>query len=313
MDELNQTGDGFSFSKDLVLKAGLMLCDIGSVGFKVENFSKENMARLEDNWEPIRKSLQLSVNLLSSYGFNGYNLGADSAQLPIAYYLYFRDMDDSYLTRSEYAADRNRLRTWLIRSILKSSGIWGSGLDTLLTTLRSKIKDHSQQGFPITEINIAMTERGKSLRFEDEELQTLAELDYGNRRTFALLSLLFPGHDFSRHFHVDHIFPKGRFTRAQLKKAGVSAEESVDEWIRMANCLPNLQLLEGSQNNEKREKLPHEWYAIMWSDPAARSNHLQMQAINCLPESLQGFDEFYRERRDILLGRLRNILQAPLA
>ena len=33
VDELNQIGDGFSFSKDLVLKAGLMLCDIGSVGF----------------------------------------------------------------------------------------------------------------------------------------------------------------------------------------------------------------------------------------------------------------------------------------
>jgi hypothetical protein len=128
----------------------------------------------------------------------------------------------------------------LIRSVLKQSGIWGSGLDTLLTTLRSKIKEHGQHGFPLTEINTAMTERGKSLRFEEEELQTLVELDYGNRRTFALLSLLFPGHDFSRHFHVDHIFPKGRFTRAQLKKAGISDEGQIDEWCQMANCLPNL-------------------------------------------------------------------------
>ncbi|MGK7460341.1 hypothetical protein ACSRCL_22470, partial [Salmonella enterica] len=51
VDEMNQIGNGFSFSKDLVLKAGLMLSDIGSVGFKVENFSKENMCKLEDNWE----------------------------------------------------------------------------------------------------------------------------------------------------------------------------------------------------------------------------------------------------------------------
>ncbi|MFM5214639.1 MULTISPECIES: DUF262 domain-containing protein [Aeromonas] len=311
VDELNQIGDGFSFSKDLVLKAGLMLCDIGSVGFKVENFSKENMAKLEENWEPIRKALQLAVNLLASFGFNGYNLGADSALLPIAYYLFRRELGDSYLTRSEYAADRQDLRGWLIRSVLKQSGIWGSGLDTLLTTLRSKIKEHGQHGFPLTEINTAMTERGKSLRFEEEELQTLAELDYGNRRTFALLSLLFPGHDFSRHFHVDHIFPKGRFTRAQLKKAGISDEGQIDEWCQMANCLPNLQLLEGSLNNEKREKLPHEWYAMMWPDPAARANHLQLQAINTLPESLLGFAEFYQERRETLLGRLRHVLQTP--
>lgn len=313
VDELNQIGDGFSFSKDLVLKAGLMLCDIGSVGFKVENFSKENMAKLEESWEPIRKALQLAVNLLASFGFNGYNLGADSALLPIAYYLFRRELGDSYLTRSEYAADRQDLRGWLIRSVLKQSGIWGSGLDTLLTTLRSKIKEHGQHGFPLSEINTAMTERGKSLRFEEEELQTLVELDYGNRRTFALLSLLFPGHDFSRHFHVDHIFPKGRFTRTQLKNAGVSDEEQMDEWCRMANCLPNLQLLEGSLNNEKREKLPHEWYAMMWPDPAARANHLQLQAINTLPESLLGFAEFYQERRETLLGRLRHVLQTQQA
>jgi uncharacterized protein with ParB-like and HNH nuclease domain len=149
VDEMNQIGNGFAFSKDLVLKAGLMLSDIGSVGFKVENFSKENMSKLEDNWERIRKALLLAVNLLSSFGFNSYNLGADSALLPIAYYLYHRDLDNSYLSRSEYAADRQGLRGWLIRSILKQSGIWGSGLDTLLTSLRSKIKEHGQQEFPL--------------------------------------------------------------------------------------------------------------------------------------------------------------------
>lgn len=309
VDELNQTGDGFNFSKDLVLKAGLMLCDIGSVGFKVENFSKENMAKLEENWESIRKALQLAVNLLASFGFNGYNLGADSALLPIAYYLYRRELGDSYLTRSEFAADRQELKGWLIRSVLKQSGIWGSGLDTLLTTLRSKIKEYGQSRFPLVEINTAMTERGKSLRFEEEELQALIEIDYGNRRTFALLSLLFPGHDFSRHFHVDHIFPRGRFTRAQLKKAGVADETQIEDWCRMANCLPNLQLLEGRLNNQKREKLPHEWYASMWPDPAARASNLQLQAINSLPESLLGFAQFYQDRRETLLARLRLVLQ----
>jgi hypothetical protein len=81
----------------------------------------------------------------------------------------------------------------------------------------------------------------------------------------------------------------------------------------MANCLPNLQLLEGSLNNEKREKLPHEWYAMMWPDPAARANHLQLQAINSLPESLLGFGEFYQKRREILLSRLRTILSETSA
>jgi hypothetical protein len=44
VDELNKIGSGFNLSKDFVLKAGLMLADIASVGFKVENFNRENMA-----------------------------------------------------------------------------------------------------------------------------------------------------------------------------------------------------------------------------------------------------------------------------
>jgi hypothetical protein len=44
---LNGIGGGFAFSKDFVLKAGLMLAEIKSVGFKVENFDRENMATLE--------------------------------------------------------------------------------------------------------------------------------------------------------------------------------------------------------------------------------------------------------------------------
>ncbi|EOV8180947.1 DUF262 domain-containing protein, partial [Raoultella planticola] len=36
VDEMNRVGDGFNFSKDLVLKAGLMLSEL-KVAFKVEN------------------------------------------------------------------------------------------------------------------------------------------------------------------------------------------------------------------------------------------------------------------------------------
>jgi hypothetical protein len=47
VDELNRIGTGFALSQDFVLKAGLMLADIASVGFKVENFTTANMAALE--------------------------------------------------------------------------------------------------------------------------------------------------------------------------------------------------------------------------------------------------------------------------
>lgn len=310
VDEMNRVGDGFNISKDLVLKAGLMLSDIGSVGFKVENFfNKENMAILEANWHSIKEALILSMQLLASYGFNAQNLRANSAVLPLAYYLYHRKLDLSYLSRVEHAEDRERIRHWLVRSMLKASGIWGSGLDTLLTLLRADIQQFGSDSFPVDKIESTMQQRGKSLRFDDEEVDELAELSYKNPRTFALLTLIFPGFDFSHHFHVDHIYPKGLFTKSKLTKAGVP-EELQDQMIEASNRLPNLQLLEGSVNNQKRQKMPHDWYLQQWPNSDARQSHLQSQAISSLPEEIQDFMSFYDQRHETLLARIRMALSS---
>lgn len=307
VDELNHIGDGFNITKDLVLKAGLMLSDIGSVGFKVENFNKDNMLLLEKNWSKIRDALLLTVELLASFGFNYQNLRATSSILPLAYYFYHRQLNISYLSRTEYSVDRENIRSWLIRSLLKASGIWGSGLDTLLTALRSEIKQFGDNSFPVEKLELVMMQRGKSLRFDDEEILELVELEYGNSRTFTLLTLLFPGFDFSRHFHVDHIYPKGIFTKNKLSKIGVS-DELLDEFIEASNKLANLQLLEGSINNQKRQKMPHEWYEQQWPDKKSRIAHLHSQAISSLPQNLLDFMNFYSERKDILKARIRSAL-----
>jgi hypothetical protein len=147
VDELDRIGTGFALSQDFVLKAGLMLADIASVGFKVENFTSDNMALLEANWPKIRSALVRTVELAANFGFNGQTLRADSALLPIAYYLYRREAPANYVTHGQFAADRDAIRSWLIRSLLKASGIWGSGLDTLLTALRETIKANGMNAF----------------------------------------------------------------------------------------------------------------------------------------------------------------------
>ena len=303
VDEMKAIGDGFNFSKDLVLKAGLMLSDIGSVGFKVENFNKDNMQKLEQNWDRIRQTLLLATRLLATFGFNSQNLRADSAILPVAYYLYHRELNDDYLAKAQYSEDRDSLRLWLVRSILKASGIWGSGLDTLLTSLREIIKREGEHDFPHASIEHEMIRRGKSLNFSDEELDELTELDFGNRRTFALLSLIFHGFDFSQHFHVDHVFPISRFAPGRLTKAGVDSEHH-ESWKQKANQLPNLQLLVGSLNNEKRSKLPHEWLAYFMPDENARISYQHTQLLQELPESITEFEDFYSWRKQQLRDRI---------
>ena len=254
VDELNRIGIGFSFSKDWVLKAGLMLSDIGSVGFKVDNFNRENMDIFENKWEDIKRVLTLTVQLVYSFGFSGQNLSASNAILPVAYYLYKKNPGEAYLTSNRFGQDRQAIREWLIRSLLKS-GIWGGGLDTLLTALRRVIIESNDSVFPVSKIRGAMASRGRSLVFEKEELKDLADMQYGDRRTFALLSLAFPFVNLRNLFHIDHIFPVSRFTKSRLEAAGVP-DDKIDYFSQRKNRLANLQLLEGPENYEKRAKLP---------------------------------------------------------
>ena len=307
VDDLNRIGTGFVLSQDFVLKAGLMLADIASVGFKVENFTTANMLALESNWPSIRSALVRTVELASSFGLNGQTLKADSALLPIAYYLYKRNAPANYVTHSQFANDREAIKDWLVKSIVKASGIWGSGLDTLLTALREVLQAAPGEAFPVEQLRQAMSQRGKSLTFEPAEIEDLLHLEYGDKRTFPLLSLLFPFVDLRNQFHVDHVYPISRFTPARLQKQGFSAAEA-EVMAQHANTLPNLQLLEGAINNEKKAALPTAWLSTHLPDATSQVHYRTKHELGDLPADLEGFEAFYAARRDRLRKKLVDLL-----
>ena len=307
VDELNRIGTGFTLSKDWVLKAGLMLSDVGSVAFKVDNFNRENMATLEENWDSVKHSLTLTVQLVSSFGFNGQNLRANNAILPIAYYLHKKGYGETYLDRNEFKQDREVIREWLIRSLLKS-GVWGGGLDTLLTAIRSVIGENGDDAFPASSIQEEMARRGRSLIFEDEEIEDLVDMEFNGRLTFALLSLLFPFVDLHNQFHVDHVFPRSRFTEARLRSAGVSDDE-IGRFRSSGNRLANLQLLQGAQNYEKSDRMPADWLDQTYpGDPAGRRQYENIHLLGDVPEEMTEFRVFYDARRTRLKEEITRLL-----
>lgn len=312
VDDLNHIGTGFAFSQDFVLKAGLMLADIASVGFKVENFTKPNMALLEANWPAIRSALVRTVELASSFGLNGQTLRADSALLPVAYYLYRRRVPSNYVTHGQFASDREAIRSWLIRSLLKASGIWGSGLDTLLTALRETIQANGANEFPSDAVRQVMTQRGKSLTFELPEIEDLLHMEYGDKRMFALLSLLFPFVDLRNQFHIDHVFPISRFSTAQLRKANIE-DDRREIFARHANELPNLQLLEGPINNEKRAMMPADWLAKHCPDGSTNQHYRDRYILGEVPAQMAEFETFHAARRKLLRDRLTEMLCGSLS
>jgi hypothetical protein len=187
-------------------------------------------------------------------------------------------------------------------------GVWGSGLDTLLSRIREAIREHGTQAFPTEAIEAAMTSAGKSLRFEDAEIAELLELRFGSARVFPVLATLYPGLDLTRSFHEDHIFPRSRFTRARLAKAGI-APDRIEECLGKADALPNLQLLAGLPNVEKQATLPAAWlYGPHFPTAAARSTYIAENDLHKLPVDLNGFLEFFDARRQRIEARLREAL-----
>ena len=310
VDDLNQIGPGLGLTKDFVLKAGLMLTDIASVGFQVRNFTQSNMEILEQNWQKIRDALMETVQIVTGFGFNANNIRAASALLPIAHYVYRIGAPNNFDTHRSYENDRKSIRGWLTRSILKASGIWGSGLDTLLTALRDVIRDAGDLGFPAAEMRRLMAQRGKSLEFSAEEIEDLADMGIRDRRTFGLLALLSPFIDLQRHqFHVDHIFPRSRFTRKRLHDAGITAEE-VDEFMDCADRIANLQLLDGTRNMEKQTTLPAEWIEAKYPDEHARGQYCEKYLLDHVPREMAEFLKFYRARRARLQERISELVNS---
>ncbi|MCY4259648.1 MAG: DUF262 domain-containing protein [Rhodobacteraceae bacterium] len=310
VDDLNQIGAGLGLTKDLVLKAGLMLTDIASVGFQVRNFTQSNMEILEQNWQKIRDALIETVQIVTGFGFNANNIRATSALLPIAYYVYRIGSPTNFDTHSSYKSDRKLIRAWLTKSILKASGIWGSGLDTLLTALREVIRKAGEQGFPAAEMRRVMAQRGKSLEFSAEEIEDLADMRIEDRRTFGLLALLSPFIDLQHHqFHIDHIFPKSRFTRKRLEDAGIATEE-VDMFMDCADRIANLQLLDGPNNLEKQAALPAEWIKAQYPAEEARRHYCDRYLLGHVPSGMIGFREFYEARRTRLQDRISELVNS---
>lgn len=295
----------FNFSKDMVLKAALLIANV-DVRFRVSNFTQDNMKKVEAVWDQIRDSLLRAATLTDMFGFSSRTLTADSVVVLLAYYLHRRNLSDRYLHSTADAADRRTIQYWVIRSLIKR-GVWGSGLDTVLTRLRRVVDEHGQHGFPADMLKRDMASLGKSLAFDPTEIDELLEMRYGGQRTFSVLSLLYPGLDLTKEFHEDHIFPRSRFTAKRLADAGVPHDQ-IEKYRTAVDCLPNLQLLGGVPNIEKQASLPAEWLATAFPSDEQRATYLRENDLDGLPLDLADFLNFYNQRKEGMRQRLLKML-----
>jgi uncharacterized protein with ParB-like and HNH nuclease domain len=308
VDTLNGIGNGFNFSKDFVMKSCLVLGDFNDVRFKVDNFTRDVMHSIEDQWENISKALQLAVELISSYGFYGDNLTSTNAVIPIAYYLFKNGYDRRYLESSRHAQDRQTVLEWLAKALLLR--VFSGTPDSVYPPMRNIIKENLGS-FPLAQITEKFKGGSKSIVFAPDDLEALLDYQYGSPFTYALLTLLYSGLNNQFHYHIDHLHPRKFFTDKHLRKAGVTDVEERQGMINSFNHLANLQLLQGTVNMEKNAKPLDEF--LMGMTPRDRQ---QFRASHFFPKDVEtdlaSYSDFFAEREAVLRKRLAEVLNVEL-
>lgn len=298
VDEINDIGNGFNISKDLVLKACLVLCDFSDISFKVDNFNKTNMLVIEDKWENITNAIRTAVHLIASFGFSMENLTSNNVIIPIAYYLQTIGIPANYSASKIYADDRILVKKWLVATLLKR--VFSFAPDGVLKPIREIIKSNPN-GFPLDKIAQRFRAGNRNLVFNNDEIDDLLYTRYGQGNLLVIMSILYPWADLKNNFHIDHIYPKSLFTKAKLKALGVSADD-MDEYIEDVNYIGNLQLLEGIPNMEKKNKPFEEWLNETYKDSSSLSNYKQKQLIPDIQPTFVNFLAFL-EAREMLIKK----------
>jgi len=285
VDEINKIGDGFSFNKDIVLKSCLVLADF-DVKFKVDNFTKENMAVIEANWESTSAAMRAAIELASKLGYSGDNLLANNTIIPIAYFIYKNKFESQIIHGKNREADRKSIKEWLARVLLK--GVFGGQPDSIYPAMRDLTNDHLGY-FPLKEIIQFYKGKRKTLSFSDDDIESLLNLEYGKPKTYCTLSLLYPALNYNFKYHQDHIHPKSFFTKPALRKLGIS-EDDIEAYREAFNSLPNLQLLQENQNIEKSDKKFKQWLKETFQTQAEQQSFLMQNHIK--PDQSLAFEDF---------------------
>jgi hypothetical protein len=304
---INNKGDKFTFANEYLMRCCLVLSD-GPVLYKVKSFKAENVQRIQDQWPKIAEAVKKTVDLLVEFGFSGSLLTSQNATIIIAYYLY-KGGDLS-------KGSKDGIRKYLVHALL--NGIYGSAQEQLITTLRNAFREEvlaetggvtyrgRDRSFSFEELLKTKLPQQKSLAVTEADIERFLQSTKGPS-SFFVLSLLYPQLRYSDvWFHQDHIHPAAGFTNDKFDEMGIPREQWQD-WTNCRDCVPNLQLMEGRQNESKNAKPLKKWVETM-----SESERATFASSNYFPVNVgmefKDFMKFFKQRKEVLRNELKKVL-----
>ena len=300
------TDMGFYLERDWILKTCLMLTG-SDVRFKVKNFKAEQVKVIQKEWDAIRDCIVETCLLIRRFGINPQSLTSKNAVIPVCYYLYKKKVGEQPLYRSinnlakcyDYRAS---ISQWFYMVLLK--GVFGGQADSILKSMRDVLTlNLDKPDFPLEQIIERYKATNKDLRFDEDYIDSLLDIQHGEGRCRALLHLLFPEMNVTEVFHIDHLHPKSAFGAKRLKQhAFLEKDEELLAFYKNPqhwNSITNLHLLNDSQNIAKSDRPLTVWL----NDNAIHLNEQDL-LVEGVSLDFAEFKTFYEQRRAALKARL---------
>lgn len=288
---INNIGEKYKFTNDFIMRSCLYFLDL-PVTLKVEAFKKDSVIAIKDKWDNIKKAIINTVKLLDEFGFNSENIISYVAITPVAYYLYKNGTVNS--------ATKFELRKYIVVAQLKQ--IFGTAGNSALTSIREILKN-LKEPFSLSFLESIRFTGDRTLKFTANEIDALFDdLNIG-AYTFMVLSLLYPNLKYSQKgFHQDHMHPYSAFDKKEVYQRLNVSSETLEEWKQLRNKLPNLQLLEGRENESKNATS-----LVDWLKDKSNSENAKYLPLNISYE-LSNFENFMEKRKKLLSTALKEIL-----
>ncbi|GAA9384897.1 hypothetical protein BTM416_10810 [Helicobacter pylori] len=222
--------------QDQVLKTCLLL--IGKdTSFELKNFNKNNIKKIEENWEKITESIYDAAKLLETFGYVKY-LGSAYILSSLAYFYFLKPKMD----KNDEEQALKFVRNAQITSYFTPS------TDTKLSIIAHNIKE--ARAFEAFNHNLAKHQTCP-LKITNDAIEDMI-YSSSDARVFPVLQILYPNLNYkTTTFHIDHIYPKSKFKKGN--------ERLDTDFYECGNHLYNLQLLEGAENSTKKDKDPEVW------------------------------------------------------
>ncbi|UOR61187.1 DUF262 domain-containing protein [Helicobacter pylori] len=278
---------GFSnVEQDQVLKTCLLLIGKDTT-FELKNFNKNNIKKIEENWEKITESIYDAAKLLENFGYVKY-LGSAYILSSLAYFYFLKQKMDKNDEEQALKFVRNA----------QIMGYFTPSTDTKLSIIAHSIKE--ARTFEAFNHNLAKYQTSP-LKITNDAIEGMVFFDRYSR-VFPVLQILYPNLNYkTTTFQIDHIYPKSKFKKEN--------EKLDKDFYECGNHLYNLQLLEGTENSAKKDKDPEVWLKEEYKNEQAIEEYKKRNYIDPkLKLEWENIKEFRKKREEAIIKRLKEVL-----